>query len=320
MRTPDWWRGRGAFSTLLQPFACIYAAAAGWDRTHTTPLRAPLPVIGIGNAVAGGAGKTPTTLALAPMLAALGYTPHILTRGYGSRNPTPLHVTAQHDWQQVGDEALLLARAAPTWVCRNRLLAARAAHAAGATLALADDALQHHRLARDLTLLVVDGSYGFGNGRLLPAGPLREPVATALDRSDAVVLIGDNPHALHFDLPTFTARITPVGNNEDLRDARLLAFAGLARPEKFYASLRALGAELVATRDYPDHHPFTERELQTLCDMAAKYHAIPIATAKDAVKFPAAFRDRIRTLDVALTFDDPVRVQNWLQSRLGAPI
>ncbi len=320
MRTPGFWQRRGLVSTLLQPLAALYAKGAHYDRTHTSAKRAPLPIIGIGNVTAGGAGKTPTAIALAEMLRGMGQTPHLITRGYGSTGDGVRSATPDSDWKMVGDEAMLLAHAAPTWVARDRYEAACRAHQAGATLAIADDALQHHRLARDLSLLVIDGGYGLGNGRLLPAGPLRETLPTALARTDAVILIGQNRHQLQFDKPVFEATLQPTGDTTWLHGQRVLAFAGLARPEKFYATLESLGAELVGRYNFPDHHAYSDRELDTLCYAAEKADAIPVATAKDAVKFPPAFRERIRVLPVALQFSDAASFQNWLQSALPRTI
>lgn len=320
MRTPRFWQHRGIASTLLQPAAWLYKLGACADRAHTTPQPAPLPVISIGNVTAGGAGKTPTALALAPLLHSMGHTPHFITRGYGSTGTGTRRVESSSPWQEVGDEALLLAATAPTWVNRDRLAAAESAKHAGASLVIADDALQHHKLHKNISLLVIDGAYGVGNGRLIPAGPLREPLDDALQRTDAVIMIGENRHGLVFDKPVFAARMQPVGDVAWLKDQPVLAFAGLARPEKFYASLETLGAKLVGRYNFPDHHPFTERELDTLCYAAAKAGAIPIATAKDAVKFPAAFRERIRVLPVELQFVNPPELQKWLQSALQRTI
>lgn len=320
MRTPAHWQRRGLLSTLLVPFAALYGFAARYDRLHTPAQQAALPVISIGNATAGGAGKTPTAIALIGILRALGQTPHLITRGYGSKGDGTRCATLDADWRSVGDEALLLANAAPTWVGRDRLASAITAQHAGATVIVADDALQHHRLTRDISFLVVDGAYGFGNGRLIPAGPLREPLDDALARTDAVILIGENRHNLVFDKPIFRATLEPVGDTAWLQGQRVLAFAGLARPQKFYSTLEALGATLAGRFDFPDHHPFTERELEALCYGAEKASAIPIATAKDAVKFPPAYRERIRVLEVALRFHDEPALQNWLQSALTRPI
>lgn len=320
MRTPGFWQRQGLTSTLLQPLAALYGIGARYDRTHTQAQRAPLPVISIGNVTAGGAGKTPTTIAIADILRRMGHTPHLLTRGYGSSGDGVRRAQPDSYWREVGDEALLLAEAAPTWVARDRLAAAIRAHEAGATIAVADDALQHYKLARDLSLLVVDGGYGIGNGRLLPAGPLRETLTDAIARTDAVILIGKNRHNLVFDKPVFEASLRPSGDTAWLQSQRVLAFAGLARPEKFYTTLESLGASIVGRYDFPDHHAYTARELDTLCYAAEKADAIPVATAKDAVKFPPAYRERIRVLPVSLQFHEAEAFQKWLQSALPHPI
>lgn len=320
MRTPCHWQHRGLLSTLLLPFSYLYGIGARYDRTHTVAQRAALPVISIGNVTAGGAGKTPTAIALAAMLRSMGQTPHLITRGYGSDATATRRAETTSDWRSIGDEALLLAQAAPTWVGRDRIASSEAAKQAGATLVIADDALQHHRILRDISILVIDGAYGFGNGHLIPAGPLREPIVDALARTDAVILIGENHHGLRFDKLVFNARLQPVGDTAWLRAQRLLAFAGLARPEKFFATLKVLGADLIGTYRFPDHHPFTARELDMLCYAAEKAGAMAIATAKDAVKFPPAYREKIRVLDVALSFDDTPGLQKWLQSMLQRTI
>lgn len=320
MRTPKHWAQRGLCSTLLAPLAALYGIGARLDRRFTTPQRAPLPVISIGNATAGGAGKTPTAIALAALLAQLGYAPHLITRGYGSHGTGVRRALPQGDWRDVGDEALLLAEAAPTWVSADRIEAARSAHAAGAGLVIADDALQHHKLAKDLSLLVIDGAFGIGNGHLLPAGPLREPFTAAMARSDAIILIGENTHQLVFDKPVFRATLEPQGDLSWLAGQAFLAFAGMGRPAKFYRILEQLGARLVETVDFPDHHPYREDELAALCTRAQALQATPITTAKDAVKFPASYRDKIRTLPVALRFSDQPALEKWLQSVLPAPI
>lgn len=320
MRTPGFWQDNNLASFLLSPLSYLYGLGAAFDRRFSTPQQAPLPVISIGNATAGGAGKTPTAIALTELLRSMGHAPHLITRGYGGKTRRAHHVETTDDWQQVGDEALLLAQHAPTWVARKRLDSAQAAKTAGASLVIADDALQHHALKKDISFLVVDGGFGFGNGRLLPAGPLREPLEEALKRTDAVILIGSNAQQLKFDKPVFTARLVPPADSGWIRNTRLLAFAGIARPQKFYESLQMLGGDLIRTHDFPDHASYSPEMLRAITDSALKLNATPIATPKDAVKFPPEFRDKIRILDIALRFDDPAGLQNWLQSRLPSPI
>jgi tetraacyldisaccharide 4'-kinase len=321
MKTPSFWQTRGALSTLLLPAAGAYGLGAWADRSFTTPGRAPVPVISLGNVTAGGAGKTPATIALAPLLRALGHTPHLLTRGYKAvAGPAAHRVTAGDDWRSVGDEALLLATAAPTWVGRNRVTSAHAAADAQASILICDDALQHHALHKDISLLVLDGSYGIGNGRLLPAGPLRESLKTGLARSHAAILIGEDTHSLsaQIDLPIFRARIEPVGDTSILRGHRWLAFAGIGRPEKFFTTARKAGADIVATRSFADHHAYSESDISQLLNEAKQHGLRLLTTAKDAVKIPGPLRTQIDVLSVRLVFDEPMHLQDFLANRLRA--
>lgn len=302
MRTPTFWQSRNFTSSLLLPAAALYRLGAACDRLCTTPKRAALPVISIGNVTAGGAGKTPAALALVPLLRAMGHTPHILTRGYGGSHLTAHRVTAGDDWRRVGDEAVLLARAAPTWVGRNRHACALAATQAGATILIADDALQHHALFKTFSLLVIDGPYGVGNGRLIPAGPLREPFAAAIARCDAALIIGEDMHGLkdQLPIPCYDAHFMPSDDHEFLKTGRWLAFAGIGRPDKFFDSLRRLGADIAASIPFADHHPYRAADLENILAQAQRLGAQPITTEKDAVKLPPHFAPLIRTLPVRL--------------------
>lgn len=318
--TPTLWQ-RFTWRTLaLLPLSLLYRIGVWCDRETTTPLAAPLPILSIGNATVGGTGKTPTTIALLSFCRTLGFTPHILTRGYKSAMPLHAHrVTETDTATTVGDEAMLLARHAPTWVGRDRLAAAKAAHRAGATLALCDDAHQHYRLQKTLSLLVIDGPYGFGNGLLLPAGPLREPLHHAFARADAIVLIGEDMHQLaaRLPLPVFRARLTPTLAPEALAGTPLFAFAGIGRPQKFYDTLTAMGATPLATRDFPDHHAYTQEECDALLRDAAALGATLITTEKDAVKLPPALQAQVKVLPITLTFEAPDALRLFLQAQLA---
>ncbi|MFN7452650.1 MAG: tetraacyldisaccharide 4'-kinase [Alphaproteobacteria bacterium] len=310
----NFWKTRGFLAQILRPVAAIYAVGTLIDRMLTTAKHAGIPVISVGNVTAGGAGKTPTTLALAELLAE--HSPHILTRGYGAKIVAPLRVNpAQHTAREVGDEALLLARIAPVWAFVDRISSATAARAAGAKILLCDDALQHHALHKDLNLLVMDGGYGIGNGLLLPAGPLREPLKCALARSHAVILIGEDLHGLSaaISLPVFHAALKPAGDTSWLTGTRIIAFAGIARPQKFYATLARLGAEIIATHDFPDHHPYSERELEGLVQAGQ----MVVTTEKDWVRLTPAWQKKIRPLPVMLQFDEPEKFREWITHALA---
>ena len=263
MLAPEFWRRDGVVPRLLAPAAAAWRAGAAVKRRIGAPVRVGAPTICVGNAVAGGAGKTPVALAVAKALAARGAAPHFLTRGYGGSERGPLRVDpAAHDAGRVGDEALLLAAAAPAWIARNRAAGARAAANGGAGVVVMDDGLQNFGVAKDYALLVVDGGFGFGNGRVMPAGPLREPVRDAMRRVDAVVIVGEDKRNLGKDLrpPVLAARFVPSPGSESIAGRPVIAFAGIGRPEKFFETLAGMGCDLVSVRRFPDHHAYKADE------------------------------------------------------------
>jgi tetraacyldisaccharide 4'-kinase len=309
VRAPEFWEHGGAVATLFQPLAALNTATGIMRRAFASPWRGAVPVICIGNLVAGGAGKTPVTLSLVTLLTAEGRHPHVVTRGYRGRLVGPVAVDPKrHDAADVGDEALLLARAAPCWVARDRAAGARQAIAAGADLVLLDDGFQNPSVAKDLSLLVVDGGYGFGNRRVIPAGPLREPIGPGLRRADAVIILGadttGSEAAIAGRLPVLHGRLA-ARQGDDLEGRKVLAFAGIGRPAKFYETLRELGAEIIARHDFPDHHPYRADEVERLIAEAHQSGALAITTAKDGVRLPAGTRGEIRVLDVEIEWREP---------------
>jgi tetraacyldisaccharide 4'-kinase len=305
--TPEFWTSDGVLPRLLQPLAWAYTAASAARRAWARPWQAPVPVICIGNLTVGGAGKTPVALSLAERLQRQGHRVHVLSRGYGGALPGPVAVDiARHDAASVGDEALLLGAAAPAWVARDRVAGARAAAAAGAGLLLLDDGLQNPTLLKDLALAVVDGGYGFGNRRVLPAGPLREPLAAGLASCDVVVLMGED-EAQVADLaagkPLLHARLV-AENAAEFAGRDVVAFAGIGRPAKFFATLEAAGARLVARQGYPDHHAYGEGELDGLAAAAAAAGAALVTTAKDAARLSPGWRARVGVLRVSVAWED----------------
>jgi tetraacyldisaccharide 4'-kinase len=325
MRSPDFWarggdRGAGALLALgLTPLSWAWQLGAWIKRRQTTGYRAGVPVVSIGNLTAGGAGKTPTAIALAERLIARGRRPHVVTRGYGGSAKGPHRVdAARDDAALVGDEALLLARVAPTWVARRRALGALAATRAGADVILLDDAHQHWSLLKDLSLVVIDQGYGVGNGRVIPAGPLREPVAAGMARADAIVAIGEGPAIATGSAvtgggkPVLRARLVPAVDPEHWRHRRVLAFAGIGRPEKFFRTLADLGCDIVATRAFADHQPYDPDTVMRLIDEAAANSALLVTTEKDYVRLPPAGRDVAVALPVRLEFSDTDAVDRLL--------
>lgn len=320
MRAPEFWQTETGLTRLLEPAALLYAAAGRWRRARTVPAEAGVPVVCVGNITAGGAGKTPVCLALAALIDGA----HFLTRGYGGSEAGPLRVEPdRHTADEVGDEALLLAARAPTWVARRRPDGARAAVAAGAAAIIMDDGHQNPTLAKTLSLVVVDGGYGFGNRRVIPAGPLREPLAEGLARADAVVLVGDDTtgvaRRLPKGLPVLRARLVAGPEAAALAGRRVVAFAGIGRPEKFFATLRGAGALLAAVHPFADHHPYRHDDVQPILDEAFALGAVPVTTAKDAVRLPPDQRQQVDVVSVAVAWDDPAALRALLAAH-GLPL
>jgi tetraacyldisaccharide 4'-kinase len=310
---PGFWQHNGILSRLLSPVGAITAAVTA-RRMAQTGWRAPVPVICCGNVTVGGAGKTTLALDLGARLIARGRMPHFLLRGYGGTTRGPHRVQPADTADRVGDEALLLAEVAPTWVSADRAAGARAAVASGAQMLVMDDGLQNPGLHKDLSLLVVDGATGFGNGRVLPGGPLREPVAAAVARCQAAVLIGDDATGViaKLPLPVLRARLQPAPEIAAWIGHRTLAFAGIGRPDKFYDMLRDAGVVLAGTVRFPDHHRFTEQDLRRVTDEAERLGAAQVTTQKDAARLPVAWRDRIGVVGVSLAWDDATRLEELM--------
>ena len=326
--TPTFWsEPRSLFALALAPLGHLVSLGAhAREAMAPAPFVAPVPVVCVGGAVVGGSGKTPVTLSLAAILRARGLRVHLLTRGYGGSATGPLQVSCDaHDAAAVGDEALMLAAVAPTWVAAARGAAAAAACASEPPpqLLLMDDGLQHHTLRRDLGLLVVDALHPLGNGRVLPAGPLREPFERTLARSHALVAVTPFANdasgavaappceaalratlALPPDVPLLRASLRPAaGAAERLAGRRVVAFTGTARPQRFFRTLRALGCSVAEEVALPDHAPLPPPLLRELHERAAARGALLATTSKDAARLNAAERDGVHVLPMELRWE-----------------
>ena len=322
MRAPEFWRHNGLLPALLSPAGAIWRWRTASRIRRTVPEKAGVPVICIGNAVAGGAGKTPVAMSVADSLQRQGAKPHFLSRGYGGTTIAPTLVDpVHHSAHDVGDEPLLLARHAPTWIARDRVAGANAAVTAGAEIVILDDGFQNPSLHKDISILVVDGGYGFGNRRVMPAGPLREDLDHAIARADAVTIIGTDRHGIEASLsdrkPVLAARFVPRIEDDDLSGKAVLAFAGIGRPEKFFETLAGMGCDVVAARAFADHHPYTSDEVMRLVEDAATAGAIAVTTEKDAVRLPPEARDIVRPLGVTLEWRDRNALDTLLSPALS---
>jgi tetraacyldisaccharide 4'-kinase len=324
---PRWWYAAGGEGTLaaraLAPLGGLYGSIVVRRYLRQVPYRSGLPVVCIGNFTAGGTGKTPLSLLVVERLRATGETPACLTRGYGGRQAGPLWVDADSSAaHEVGDEALLLARGAPTLVSRDRRAGAQAIESGPATAIVMDDGLQNPELEKDFTIAVVDAERGLGNGAVFPAGPLRAPLDFQLGLVDSIVVSGRSPDTnAHggsiferlkraFPGPVLTAAQAPAGDTRWLEGARVLAFAGIANPDRFFRMLAGLGASVEAEERFADHHAFSERDAGRLLGRAEAQKLMLVTTEKDLARLAGAhgrcgeLRMRSRALPIRLTFEE----------------
>jgi tetraacyldisaccharide 4'-kinase len=330
MREPAfWWRKAGLAASVLAPIGLIYGAIAA-RRMAPEGISAGIPVLCVGNFTLGGAGKTPTVMALARMLLDAGERPFCLTRGYGGTLTGPKLVDPRNDTAaQVGDEALLLAHVAPTVVARNRVAGAALARAQGASLIIMDDGLQNASLAKNFTLAVIDAHRGVGNRCLFPAGPLRAPLATQLARSDALLVVGEGNGADDVvmlararNLPVLRGRLAPdVSAVASLKGRRVLAFAGIGDPDKFFATAEAAGVAVAERRSFDDHHRYSAEDAGELI-MGAEHNGLALLTTeKDRARMTGervldALFMRAHALPVTMMFDEADELRRLSMTKL----
>jgi len=314
MQPPDFWKNEpndaGLWPAVLSPLSKLWQWAGRRRWQQGAHAKLGVPVICIGNVNLGGTGKTPTVIETVTRLIAMGKTPHVVSKGYKGQIVGPTRVEpAIHTANDVGDEPLLLAAFAPTWVSKDRLAGARAAEAAGADVIVLDDGLQNPALAKDLTIMVVDAEIGFGNGHVMPSGPLRETIEAAVAKTDLLLTIGrqaaahdvfrDKWNALK-PLPHIRSSIEPLQTGMEWQGMSALAFAGIGRPEKFYNTLKDLGVIVKATRSFDDHQAIPTSLLARLEKEAWQLGAQLVTTEKDAVRLPKKWQQKVLTVPVRL--------------------
>ncbi len=317
MHPPDFWgQPESLCARGLVPVSWLWRLGAAARRLWVRPASVGVPVLCVGNLNVGGAGKTPVAMDLADRLRDRGRRPHMLGRGYGGRLTGPERVDpARHDISQVGDEALLLAATAPTWIGRDRRQSAAAAVAAGADVLVLDDGYQDPGLRKDGSFLVVDGDFGFGNGRVMPAGPLREPLTAGLRRADAVIILGSDragvSESIGPDIPVLHAALEPI-DHAVLSGRPVCAFCGIGLPGKFRRSLEEMGCRIQEFQIFPDHHPYRHQDIEPLLKRARQSAALVVTTRKDAVRLPADLRDHIMVSKVRLVWRHPADLEALL--------
>ena len=334
LKTPSWWyRKSGGIAAALSPLAALYGRTAAARLSKAPGYRSRLPVICIGNFTAGGGGKTPTAIAVVKLLKAMGKKPAILTRGYGGRAKGVVQVAGQGA-DEVGDEPLLLAEAAPTFVSADRVAGAKAIEETDADVIVMDDGFQNASLAKDLNVIVVDAASGLGNGHVIPAGPLRAPLDVQMASANALLVIGEGKKAdaliASFEAagkPVLRSKIAPAPHMDPrwLSVLPVIGFAGIARPSKFFATLKSNGARMLASHAFGDHHRFTEKEAKRLLKEADEKSAMLVTTEKDWARLPddeedsavTELKNRSRPFPIVVTFEDDEKVKTLLGNALS---
>lgn len=324
LTAPSFWHAPAptGLSNLLLPLSKVTSYLTRQRQTRPS-LKLPIPVLCCGNITVGGTGKTPLTLHLIRQLIQRGLNPHVITRGHGGRSKRTGLITPERDRAiDVGDETMLLAQLAPTWRGSNRQTNALRAVNSGADCLLLDDGLQDPALHKDMSILTIDGPVGFGNQRLLPAGPLRESLADALPRLDAAVIFGEDSHKIAQQLPRelllLKGRLSPTDDLNKLRGHQIIAFAGIGRPEKFFTMLQEAGLTLLRTLTFPDHHIYSDRELKQLAQLAHAPDTILVTTEKDCVKLPPLFQHFVTSIAIEPHWANPELTDELLDRFLAA--
>lgn len=321
LKTPDFWTKKNVISVALLPLSAIYFCAFFLVRIFTNSQKISKPVICVGNLIAGGSGKTPTAIAIGKILHEIGVQFAFLSRGYmgdGSKFLL-LRKYDNNKAENVGDEPMLLVETADTFVAKNRLFGAQQIDRMSKFKAIIlDDGMQNNSLKRDFTILVVDGKIGFGNDFLIPAGPMREPLCTGLKKADLVVLIGEAKPELEKKLAgkkIVKAKIIPT-NLDQFRDKKLLAFCGLAYPNKFFSFLVNQGLNAVESHSFSDHYIYQNSDLENLLQKAKEKNLTLVTTKKDWIKFSKSLQEKISYLDIELEFENKGLVMDELKKIL----
>lgn len=318
LKTPKFWTKKNLASYSLLPLSLIYFLGFYLVKFFTKTVKISKPVICVGNLIAGGSGKTPTAIAIGKVLNEMSADFAFLSRGYMNDGSKFLMLRKfdNHRAEQVGDEPMLLMETATTFVSKNRLFGAKQIDAMNKfKMIVLDDGMQNNSLHRDLTIMVVDGKIGFGNNFLIPAGPMREPLFAGLKKVDFVVLVGEAKKGLLKKLDGKTvvkANIIPL-NLAEFSGKKLIAFCGLAYPQKFFSLLEKNGLEVIETYGFADHYIYKGSEIENLYKIAVEKNAVLVTTKKDWVKFSPALQEKVSYLDIELEFEDKELVKKLLK-------
>ena len=330
MFVPKFWHnsisGFRWIAYFLLPLTVLWILGLKVKTFLVVPEKMPIPVVCVGNITLGGNGKTPSTLKIQKLLQKSGYSVHILSKGYRGSARGPILIDPHiHTFAEVGDEPLMMSHYAPTWISKNRRLGIKSAHAAGADIVIMDDGFQNNSIEKDLSIVVVDTFTAFGNELILPAGPLREPIQSGLERADFLITIGTKADKKRFHLNygkfklplSVNASFIPQKENINLVKKKVVAIAGIGHPKKFFASLEKFGAIIVYAKAFPNHQPFHLKALKKLISLSHKERALLITTEKDFVRLPQALRPLFTVFKVEILFEDEALLMKTITQRLG---
>ncbi len=322
LKAPKFWykKEETIYSKALYPLSLFFRFGTKIRNLISLEKLSPLPTICIGNIVVGGAGKTPVAMKVCSMLIKSGYKPHFISKGYASIIKESTLVAPWHSAKSVGDESLLLAEIAKTWIGKNRIKSAQLAKKNGADCLIMDDGFQNPSISKDFSIVVVDGEQEFGNKRVMPSGPLRESIRRGFSRTNVIVVIGEIKKELKKlipnSIPIFRAKFKITEENIIFKGKNITAFAGIAYPNKFFKTLENQGAKIIKKISYPDHYIYDENDLLSLAEIANKTKTILVTTRKDFVRIPKSYRPIINTLEGKIVFEKEKELKNILSNVL----
>ena len=304
-----WYQKKDTYlSNFLYPLSLLFGFGTKIRNILSTTNKGPLPIICVGNIVVGGAGKTPVALKIGKLLIKAGYKPGFISKGYAGLIKNSTLVKSWHSARSIGDESILLSEVANTWVGVDRINSARLAKEKNSNCLIMDDGFQNPTIYKDFSIIVINASQEFGNKRVMPSGPLRESIKRGLSRSNLVIVIGDPSHELKQlipkNIPIVKAKFEIKKENKNFKGQNIIAFAGIAYPEKFFQSLTDEGAKIFKKITFPDHHIYSENDLLSLAEIANKKKSILVSTKKDFVRIPKSFRSLVNTLEGEIVFED----------------
>ncbi len=315
LKSPKFWYNENIsiYAVLLSPLSILWALGTVIKKIFTKVQKAEIPVIAVGSAIIGGSGKTPSVLFLCEELEKMGYSPHIISRGYGGTSNEIIKVNPSMSYTLVGDEALMMSNYFPTWVSKNKFQAFQHAKRDGADILVLDDALQSFNIHKDLSIYVYDSIQSFGNRLLVPSGPLRETVKTALNKSQIFFLINTNT-CRDLNQKQFKQFLSyKISINSDIREKKLIAFAGLGFNKKFFEQLQNENLNLVKVKDFPDHHQYTIDDIFTLLDEANREDAFLVTTEKDHTRIPSEFKSSVGIIQGKIISENQTQLANEIE-------